>query len=174
MLRILLLLISFELSASESLKKIDKEAERDFYIGPSFKLWCSLTKAGALKAGTKLKLKTGNLIYFPKEIETGHYPSIIANDFLKKKQVDELFVRLKKLCKEDLKKLPRFVNKQMQQWVKNKISLINIRAYDEVLWEFYEERLKQDILGNVCEINRSLNDNNLWIITYKESNKKCL
>ena len=147
---------------------------RKIFVGPSLKVWCSLTKKGIGKVGSKHRVKTVNLLLFPKTGGTGHLPSLVAKDLENEGQVSAVFKNLTGFCSEEMKVLPEFINKQLKTWRTDKVALISIRAFDEILWDYYDGRYKQDKKENACQIRKVLNVKNKWVITYPELNKACL
>lgn len=169
------LLISFLFALSAQASDNYKNTEgRKVFVGPSFKIWCSLTKKGKEKVGKKHKLAAGNEVLFPQTGGTGHIPQIVARDFAKKDQLNQLVADLKTYCAEDLKPLTAHMEKNLKGWLNNKVALISLRAFDEILWEYYEGRYKDDKMKNVCEIRRAYNVKKSWLLTYSELNKNCL
>lgn len=148
--------------------------DRAVYIGPSFKVWCTLSKAGTSKVGGKLKTKNGNLILFPQVEGTGHYPAIVVKDMASTDQAIEITKQLKNFCVEDTKPLKKYFEKNIKTWLTEKVALISIRTFDEVLWDFYQDRYKNDMLKNSCEIRKSYEVKKSWVVSYSELNKSCL
>lgn len=168
---LILLIISPILLASENYKLTEG---RKVFVGPSFKLWCSLTKKGKAKIGSKLKLKAGNLVQFPKTNGTGHIPTIVGNDFNSNEQFEEFVESIKENCKENLSSLPEYFVKNRESLLKNQIAIVSVRTYDEILWEYYSGREKTDQSKNACEIRRAHNLKKSWVVTYPERNNSCL
>ena len=171
MYKFLIFFISLHAFASENYALTD---DRAIYLGPSFKIWCSLSKAGKAKVGGKVKTKEGNLILFPKVEGTGHYPTIVVKDMENSDQAKEILKNLKEFCIEDTKDLPNYFDKSIKTWVNEKVALISIRTFDEILWEFYEDRFKNDKKNNSCEIRKSFRVKKSWVVSYPELNKSCL
>lgn len=164
-------MISTQVFASGSISTTEGKTA---YVGPSFKLWCSLSEEGLKHIGSKLNLKAGNLVLFPLGNGAGELPSIVVKDISKEVEIKELFVNLKKYCIEELKDLPEYMNAQLKSWLSDQVPLISLRTYDEVLWEFYEGRFKKDQLKNACKIRKAFNVKNSWVLSYPELNKGCL
>lgn len=168
---LLILLFSTQVLASDNYKLSEG---RKVFIGPSFKIWCSLTKKGEAKVGGKDKLSKGNLVLFPKSNGTGHLPAVVGKDFGKKEEINEFFISIKEVCQEDLKVIQAHVEENLKTWIGSKVGMISLRIYDEVLWEYYQERFKKDKMKNACEIRNAYNVKKAWVLTYPELNKSCL
>jgi hypothetical protein len=171
MYKFLIFFISLHAFASENYALSE---DRALYIGPSFKVWCTLSKAGKSKVGGKVKTKHGNLILFPQVEGTGHYPTVVVKDMANVEQALEISKQLKIFCIEETKDLPDFFGNKIKKWITQKVALISIRTFDEILWEFYEDRFKDDKKNNVCEIRKSYRIKKSWVISYPELNKNCL
>ncbi|MBK25493.1 MAG: hypothetical protein CME70_15970 [Halobacteriovorax sp.] len=168
---LLFLIISPFLLSSDNYKMTEG---RKVFVGPSFKLWCSLTDKGKVRIGSKQKLKSGNLIQFPKTNGTGHIPTIVGNDFNSSEQFKEFVANIKDNCKENLSSLPEYFDENIKSLLKNQIAIVSVRTYDDILWEYYSGREKKDMSKNSCEIRRAHNLKKSWVVTYPEVNKSCL
>jgi hypothetical protein len=171
MYKYLIFFISLHVFASDNYALTD---DRAVYLGPSFKIWCSLSKTGLGNVGGKIKTKQGNLILFPQVEGTGHYPTVVVKDMGNSEQAREISNQLKSFCVEDIKDLPDYFNKNIKTWMTEKVALISIRTFDEVLWEFYADRFKSDTKNNACEIRKSYRIKKSWVVSYSELNKSCL
>jgi hypothetical protein len=169
--KLLVIFISTQVFASGSV--VDTEGKKA-YVGPSFKIWCTLSEKGKMKIGSKHNIKSGNLVLFPLNNGVGELPSLVVKDISKEVTVKELFTNIKEFCLDDLKALPKYINSQLKKWLTEQVPLISLRAYDEVLWEYYEGRFKNDQLKNSCKIRKAFNVKNSWVLSYPELNKGCL
>ncbi len=171
MYKFLIFFISLHCFASDDYALTD---DRAIYIGPSFKIWCSLSKSGKANIGGKVKTKHGNLILFPKTEGTGHFPTVVVKDMANSDQGKEISSQLSSFCTEGISDLQEYFHKNLDTWKTEKVALINIRSFDEVLWEYYEDRFKEDTKKNVCEIRKSYRIKKSWVVSYPELNKNCL
>lgn len=171
MLKLLILVISSQLFASGNV--VSTEGKKA-YVGPSLKIWCSLSEKGKMKIGSKLNTKAGNLVLFPMGNGAGDLPSLVVKDISKEGEVKELISKLKVFCKEETKVLPEYINSKLKTWLVEQVPLISLRTYDEVLWEYYDDRFKKDKLKNSCKIRKAFNIKNSWVLSYPELNKGCL
>lgn len=159
--------------ASGSIEKPQKKA---VFIGPTFKIWCDLTKVGISNIGKDLKLKKSGKIYFLPKIEskTGEIPTLVAKDFSKKEEINEFFSTIAPFCSEKFDSLDDYLAKIVPNWSKEKIALVSVRAYDEILWDYYDNRFKNNVKNRNCIINKAFKIKTDWVVSYIESDPRCL
>ena len=170
MLKLLILVISTQVFASSS---IESTKGKKAYVGPSFKIWCSLSKKGKQKIGSEFNVKSGNQVLLPLG-NGGEVPSIVVKEVKNEAHVKDVFESLKSICSEEIKALPEYINSNLKTWVSEQVPLISLRTFDEVLWEYYEGRFKNDQLKNACKIRKAYKIKKSWVLTYAELNKGCL